>query len=258
MKLLLGLIGIFILSGCTGSKEEQKVLDNYESYFKNHLQTKYERSFEIKEITKGAKYLGGPILVSAEMFPSDEEELIFSVSAAVESEMELTENYLANKWKREAGELVQNQMKTIFNNDVWYEFSFSVKENLLNQEVIDKQEQKLSYALKEYNDQIFPYIQIVDIEKNVDSAKKLTELYDFISFLHESNLQNTGISLETYSTDFKDKIKANPRKFLELGFTDRVYYQQDGTIIFSFSLQDSDTALIKSKDDLSRIYNKDQ
>ncbi|MEK3805985.1 hypothetical protein MHB63_05165 [Bacillus sp. FSL H8-0547] len=230
------------------------MLENYEKNFKNHLQTKYERSFEIKEITKGAKYLGGPTMVTAEMFPTGEEELIFSVSA-VEGENEFTENYLATKWEKDADELIRNKIKTIFNNDVRYQFLFSVKDNLLRQEVIDKRQQTLSYALKEYNDQIVPFIQIVDIEKDADSDKKLSELYDFISFLQENNLKNTRISLETYSSDFKDEIEKNPRKFLELGDTDRIRYKQDKTIVLSILLRDSDTASIKSKEDLFRIYN---
>ncbi|MEH7115371.1 hypothetical protein V7124_23885 [Neobacillus niacini] len=231
------------------------MLARFENEFKTYLQKKYERSFEIQEIRKGSNYLGGPTIVSAKAFPTDQKSLVFTMSTD-QLGTEYSENYLAVKWSSEANALVEDKITTIFSSDVKYQYSFSVKEEYLRQEIIDEEKQNLTYALSEKNDQLVPFIQIIDNQKSVDEGLELSKLLNFIQFLRSNYLQNTRLSLEIYSSDFKKEIEENPKKFLELGDTERIRYIQDKKIIFNLLLQDTDTASIQSIEEITSIYNK--
>jgi hypothetical protein len=250
---LLILAGVLLFSGCKENTEETEKLKKYENDFISYLQTKYERSFEIEKIGT-SKYLGGTTTFNAEVYPSSQKKLGFSISVVEGEEGQYSENYLATKWSKEADKLMKQQMKEIFGDEVNYKFMFSVKKDILEKEIISEKEQSFSYALSEFNDQLFPAVHIVDIEADINLDEKFLELYELTSFLKKNNLQNTTISLETYSIDYKGKIEKNPKKFLELGFTDRVRYKQDNVITFSVLLKDSDTVSVTSEEDIARIY----
>ncbi|OCA87770.1 hypothetical protein A8F94_07940 [Bacillus sp. FJAT-27225] len=256
LRLLILLFGLFFLSGCAGDQEEKEELKQHEHEFKSYLQEKYGEPFEIKEISKVRKYFGGPIIIRAKVFPAGQEKLVFRMSA-YEEEGKFTEDYLATKWSREAEELTKQAIEEVYGKDVEYQFSFFVKENIMKQEIISKKEQSLSYALSQFNDQLDPFVHIIDVKKKVNHDIQFLELYDFISFLKEHNLQNTRIHLEIYSNHYKNKIARNPKKFLELGFTDRVRYEQDKIISFSILVKEGDTSSVKSPEDIARIYYND-
>ncbi|MDG5472920.1 hypothetical protein P6709_14295 [Jeotgalibacillus sp. ET6] len=256
MVALLLLLTISVLSACTGNIQGEEKLQNEADAIKVSLLEKYERSFHVLEIKEHTVQLGGSSIIHAKLAPAGEEELHFTLEK-VPGEETFKENYLAEKWNRDAEKIVQSEIAEIYGANAFIQFQFSVRENLTEQEVISSERQDLLYALSNHQDQLVPFIQIIYSQKEVSDEVELKKLLSLITFLKENNLHHIRISLDIYAKELEKKIVKHPEKYLELPFSERVEFIQKDRILFTLLLEDQDTAAVETVQDLNRIIDEE-
>ncbi|MGD7045088.1 hypothetical protein [Jeotgalibacillus proteolyticus] len=245
------------MSACTGNIQGEEKLQNEAVAIKVSLLEKYQRPFHVLEIKEHTAQLGGQAIIQAKIAPAGEEELHFTLEKVPGKEA-FTENYLAEKWNRDAENLVQSEIAAIYGANAVVQFQFSVRESLMEEEVITSEQQDLLYALSNEQDQLVPFVQVINSQKEVNDEVELKKLLSLITFSKENNLHHTRISLDIYAEEFEKKIMQHPKKFLELPFPERVEFIQNDRILFTLLLEAQDTASVETVQDLNKIIEEEE
>lgn len=207
----------------------------------NYLQEKYQKEFVVTDLD----YIPATKKYVMSAYPKEDPSLEFQVSQYSYS-IEVEENYLSEKWSKEAEE----KYKLIIEQSFPESFDFNIHVGIKNNEMKNLSSNSLYQDLMSKNDERLYHDFTVNVIVNLDELNRDVEIkriYNFIKYLKNNNFHDVSLDIRYLDSALKKQLNREE-------VTDSINENFDDFMLYRFFISRNEYETVRDSKDIENFY----